>query len=293
MQPVDLASLRQEIDRIDDGIVDLLAARSAVVRQVAAIKGDKANGRTAIRPAREAQILRRLVASADGRFPAAVLVQLWREMICSFTRAQAPLNVVVVVPSGQPGIWDLARDHFGALTPAQRSDEPLGALRAVADGRVQIAVLPLPAGNAWWRSLVPTAGAALALQVIARLPFGARRQGDEALAVAHLTPEPSGDDRSLLVIEAEAGLSRGTLHDRLTAAGRSPRLLDAVIDGSGGLSCHLVEVAGFVEPGPSPLAGDLGPLGERIRRVVPIGAYARPLELDSAGYAALDRPLRP
>lgn len=279
MQPVDLAQLRQEIDRIDDGIVELLAARSAVVRQVAAVKGDKANGRAAIRPAREAQILRRLARSAEGRFPPDVLVQLWREMICSFTRAQAPLGLVVVVPPGQPGVWDLARDHFGALTPAQRSDEPLGALRAVADGRAQIAVLPLPTGQSWWRSLLPASGTAPMLQVIARLPFVARPQGDEALAVAALPLEPSGDDRSLLVIETTGELSRGTLHERLAACGREPRLIDMIDGGRRAPTLHLVEVAGFVAADLAALADDFGSLAEHVRRVSPIGAYARPLEL--------------
>ena len=67
-----LDNLRAEIDKIDQQILDLLIERSAVVRLIGDVKGDRLDGRSALRPAREAQILRRLAERACGRFPTAV-----------------------------------------------------------------------------------------------------------------------------------------------------------------------------------------------------------------------------
>src|SRR5437868_7214440 len=62
-KPVEsLADIRREIDRIDDGILELIAARLAVVERVRAYKaGTGSLGASPIRPGREAQILRRLI----------------------------------------------------------------------------------------------------------------------------------------------------------------------------------------------------------------------------------------
>ena len=66
MQRADLASLRQEIDRIDDTIADLLMERLGVVRAVGHAKGDLKSNRLALRLSREAQMMRRLLTSGTS-----------------------------------------------------------------------------------------------------------------------------------------------------------------------------------------------------------------------------------
>ena len=90
-----LEDLRREIDRIDRAIVDLLIERTDVVRAIGEVKGDRADGRLAMRPAREAAILRRLVAQAGDRFPRRVLVRMWRELLAATTRQQTPVSLAV------------------------------------------------------------------------------------------------------------------------------------------------------------------------------------------------------
>ena len=217
--PSALEHLRAEIDRIDQEVLDLLVARSAVVRRIGEVKGDRLDGRPALRPAREAQILRRLAARADGRFPTAVLVRMWRELIAAQTRLQAPLSVAVFArDEGIPQVWDLARDHFGSTTPMVRVDRATQALRALNEGTATVAVLPLPNDDeSWWVSLMSDQDRKL--RAFARLPF-VSSHGEEtrALAIGQLEIEPSGDDLALLAIEAEPGLSRGGLRELLVAA---------------------------------------------------------------------------
>lgn len=275
--PLDeLDALRREVDRLDEAMIDLLIERMRVVQAIAAIKRAAADGRPAIRPAREAVILRRLVQRAGGRFPAGTLVRMWRELLAATTRAQAPLRVGVFVPSALPQLWDLARDHFGAATPIRRTESAAQALRLLEEGAIQLAVLPLPGeGASWWTGLLDGPGPSL--RVVARLPFIAggtpADEGAGGFVVGMIEPEPSGDDLSLLAIEAPAGPGRTPVAELLDRAGLEARQLAADATGGRGVLRHLIEVEGFVAAD-DPRLADLGAHG---LRVAPLGGYARPL----------------
>jgi chorismate mutase len=274
----DLDDLRREIDRIDDGLLDLLEQRVAVVRQIAERKNDRASGRIAFRPAREAAILRRLVARGAGRLPGPSIVAMWRELLAATTRLQTPFVVAAHVPAGQPGTWDLARDHFGCLTPLLRADSPGHALRLLGDGTAQLAVLPLPdESDLWWRSLVY--GKEPGLRIIGRLPFcpTPATQGLAAVIVAPQEPEPSGDDVTLLAIDATVETSRARLAESLARGGLDPRWLAAVREPGQEAALHLIEVDGFMGDREPRLTNALAPVLSQVLRVVAIGGYARPL----------------
>ena len=279
-----LDHLRTEIDRIDEQILDLLIERSAVVRRIGEAKGDQQDGRPALRPAREAQILRRLAERAGGRFPTAVLVRMWRELVAAHTRLQAPLSVAVFARSEDVhGVWDLARDHFGSATPMIQVDRAMQALRTLGDGSATVAVLPLPGDDeSWWVSLMSDQEPRL--RVFARLPFVAASgtDGEEAraLAVGQLDLEASGADLTLLAIEAEPGLSRGRLRELLVAAGLEPGWAAAWRQPNSPQALHLFEVDGFVSEGDGRIADLRKAARGEILRVLPVGGYARPLSPD-------------
>jgi chorismate mutase / prephenate dehydratase len=276
--PPPLEDLRAEIDRIDQEVLDLLVARSAVVRRIGEVKGDRVDGRPALRPAREAQILRRLAERADGRFPTAVLVRMWRELIAAQTRLQAPLSVAVFArDEGITQVWDLARDHFGSATPMVRVDRAIQALRALTEGTATVAVLPLPNDDeSWWVSLMSDQDHRL--RAFARLPF-VSSHGDEAraLAIGQLEIEPSGDDLALLAIEAEPGLSRGRLRELLVAADLHPAWVSGARQPGAASALYLAEADGFVADGDRRLPDLQKSAGGEVLRVVPLGGYARPL----------------
>jgi chorismate mutase len=276
-----LEDLRAEIDRIDQEVLDLLVARSAVVRRIAEVKGDRQDGRSAQRPAREAQILRGLAERACGRFPVPVLVRMWRELIASLTRLQTPLSVAVFAPRERAlQIWDLARDHFGSATAMVAVDRPIQALRALTEGSATVAVLPLPNDDeSWWVSLVSDQDHRL--RAFARLPF-VSSHGEEvrALAIGQLEIEPSGDDLALLAIEAEPGLSRGRLRELLVAADLHPGWVSGSRQPGAATALYLAEVDGFVAEGDRRLAELQKAAGGEVLRAVPLGGYARPLSRD-------------
>ncbi len=273
-----MEDLRREIDRIDRGLLDLLIERTDVVRSIGEVKGDRTDGRLAMRPAREAVILRHLVAQAGDRFPRQVLVRMWRELLAATTRQQTPVSLAVHVPEGDPVIWDLARDHFGSTTPITRSESAGQAIRAVSDGSATIAVLPLPRdGESWWLALISDQPDRL--RAFGRLPFVAASSGDEtqALALGRLEPEASGDDLALLAIEADAGMSRVRLRGLMAEAGLASEWQIAWRLTDPSQAVHLVEVGSLVREGDERLTAVRTAARGEVLRIVAVGGYPRPM----------------
>ncbi len=278
--PTSLDSLRREIDAIDDQMHDLLMRRTAVVERIGALKNQDA-ATVYIRPEREATMLRRLVKRHRGRFPAPVVVRIWREMLAATSRLQGPFSVAVYAPERSVGYWDLARDHYGSCTRMDLHAKASPAIRAVTEGTATVAVLPLPEDgedDPWW-PLVIAAGDPIP-RIAARLPFieNSARQRLGALAIARMNQEQSGDDVSLLAVEADPELSRGNLETAFAAAGLPAS--DVAVwrqGGDDGTCLHLIEVADFVGRDDARTAAVKAELGERIGRVIELGGYARPL----------------
>ena len=219
----ELIRLRAELDGIDDALHDLLMRRAAVVTDVARA-GQK--GAVALRPGREAAILRRLVARHSGPLAANTIVRTWREIFAGMTSLQGAYALAVCDPDP---IWPLAtltREHFGALTPLRAYRTAAQAIGEVSAGSATAAVLPVPAQDepnaaAWWTALLHRDDPRI--HVVARLPFWAARPDGapklQALVVSTVPPDPSGDDRTLLGLEVAPDYSRARLAQAFASAG--------------------------------------------------------------------------
>ena len=286
-----LEDLRREIDAIDDALHDLLIRRSDVTRAVAKVKqpvSEQGNGALvpALRPAREAAILRRLLARHKGDLPPQVLVRIWREIIAASLRVQGRFHLHVYAADNQSGFADLAHAHFGALTPIRTHARPSMVVHACAEEPNSLGIVPLPeieeSGPAWWTQLAPAGEKGP--RVVAKLPFV--WEGDDGLsayAIGTVEQEPSGDDTTLLLLEIAPGVSRTTLKSLLRSAGLKARLM-----ATGRLLEKkvpdevLLEVEGFVGKDDARLATLANAPGDAITRVSPIGGYANPFILPRA-----------
>lgn len=286
-----LDDLRREIDDIDAALHDLLMRRTELVQRIGAAKGDNA---VYVRPAREAQVLRRLVARHRGAFPKAVVVHIWRSIFSVFAGLQGPLAVAVHTPDDGPDLRALARDHFGPLTPLTSQASALGAVGAVTAGRATLGVLPLPQSDdsdPWWRLLFSDGEDTP--RIVSRLPFATATpslgDGVDALAVALAPYEASGSDRSFLVAETAEPVSRDALVERLGNAGIS--VLDIIHwDQSSGPQLHLIEVEGFLDAADARLSS-LAEGADEGFRCGSIGGYPVPLteqELAATGVGSED-----
>ncbi len=274
--PSDLKGLRRRLDEIDDKLQDLLIDRAQIVSLVAASKKD--GNRPAYQPAREAEIIRRLVGRHRGALPAATLTRIWREMLAATVRLQSPFSVAVFAPADRPGFWDLARDHYGSNTPMSAYDTVGQVIRAVAGETSSVGVLPLPkAGepDPWWPHLLSTDDNTP--RVVARLPFGARgnaRADSDALAIGCGAQEESGFDRTLIAAEISAAISRAQISELLSTAG----MVCTFLAGSGrGKPVYLIEAEGFVPLSDRRLDAFGSELDVGLERLLPLGGYAMPL----------------
>jgi chorismate mutase len=188
----DIAGLRAEIDALDDQLHDTLMRRAEVVARLAASRA-KGMG-PALRPGREAAILRRLLARHAGPLPRGALVRLWRELLAAMTAMQSPLPVAACLPEAGVGIL---RAHLGLSVPVVRFATPEAA---IAEGVGTAALVALPLGR-WWRTLDPTR-----LQVVALLPFHGRAD-ETVFLLSPAPPDPSGEDRSLIRLPAREAAS--------------------------------------------------------------------------------------
>jgi chorismate mutase/prephenate dehydratase len=275
--PSDLAGLRAELDRLDDALHDLVMQRARVVEQVGAI-GVK--GRVALRPGREASIIRRLLERHTGRLPRSTIVRMWRELVAGTTAMQGPFAIAVCDSDPARAYSAAAHEHFGALVPMQVHRTPAQAIGQVSAGLAAAAVLPMPAegelpGAAWWTALLHHDDPRI--HVTARLPFWSQRPEGaprvQALVVTAVPPDPSGADRSLLGLEVALEVSRDRLGQALTAAGFEPGTTILRRDPGAPDAHALVDVAGLVADDDPRLAR----LTAILRPPIVLGAYAVPL----------------
>lgn len=275
--PQRLEDVRAELDRIDTTIHDLLMQRAGIVAD--GITAAKTG--LALRPGREAQIIRRLLARHTGPLAPHTMVRLWRELMAGTTSLQGRHVIAVCDTDPQARFTQCAREHFGALTPLHVHPSPAQAIREVSAGTASVAVVPMPSETegpreAWWTALMQKDEPRI--HVIGRLPFWAKRPDGaprvQALVVAASPPDPSDDDRSLIGLELAADISRARLTSLLTAAGLVLGSVTLRRDPGAPAALAVIDVAGLLTDDDPRLRA----LHPALRRPVVLGAYAVPVE---------------
>ncbi len=164
-----LADIRAEIDRLDAAMHGLLMERSEVIETLIKVKGTSQSG-SAFRPAREAEVLRRLVERHRGLLPLDTVESIWRVIISTFTYVQAPHSVHADVTEDAAAIRDTARFHFGFTVPFVTHRGAADVIAAVDASRGDLGIFRLDQSadaGPWWRMLEKPQ----APKIIARLPF--------------------------------------------------------------------------------------------------------------------------
>jgi chorismate mutase / prephenate dehydratase len=275
-----LVALRREIDEVDATIHEALMRRVRIVERIAAAKGR--DGAPPWRPAREAEVLRRLMARHRGAFPKPALVRIWREIMGAMVCLQGPFQIAVFSPGDLGDYWALARDHFGTAAPMTAHQNARSAFYAVNDRAAALAVLPAPhdgEADPWWPLLLEE-GTSDGPWIAARLPATGDGDGGRfsALAVAYVRPQPSGMDHSYLAVRTSNEVSRASLSGALTAAGLAPLFLTASPgDPDPATSWFLAEIADFIATDDARVMDVLGAENTPAREIRILGTTPDPL----------------
>ena len=180
-QPPSLADLRREIDRIDEAMHGLLMERGEIIDRLIAAKQTQETG-SAFRPAREAEMMRRLVDRHKGILPLDTAESIWRVIISTFTYVQAPFSVHADLSAGDALMRDSARFHFGFTVPFVPHMGAASVVEAVSESKGDLGLVPAFAtagAGPWWPALEFSS----APKIIARLPFVERADHPAALPV--------------------------------------------------------------------------------------------------------------
>ena len=141
-----LADLRREIDRIDAAMHELLLERGDIIDTLIAVKKTQEVG-SAFRPAREADMMRRLVERHRGNLPLDTAESIWRVIIASFTYVQAPFAVHADLSAGDALMRDSARFHFGFTVPFVPHLGASGVVAAVSGSKGDLGLEHIPPGT--------------------------------------------------------------------------------------------------------------------------------------------------
>jgi chorismate mutase len=178
---ISLADLRLEIDRIDAAMHGLLMERGEIIDRLIAVKKTQETG-SAFRPAREADMMRRLVERHRGNLPLDTAESIWRVIISTFTYVQAPFSVHADLSAGDASMRDSARFHFGFTVPFVAHMGAASVVEAVTESKGDLGLVPafaVASSGPWWAALEFDS----APKIIARLPFVERHDHPAAMPV--------------------------------------------------------------------------------------------------------------
>lgn len=256
-----LDEIRARLDVIDANLLALIDERAGLAHDVAAAKAAAGDGdKFGLRPGRETQLMRRLLARPRDAAPASIVVRIWRELVGDSLSRQGPFHLSVFGGRDPVRAVDGARLRFGVAPPLKMAAKPEDAL-AAARTLGGVAILSLASETPWWGRLL----AEPKLKVFAALPCLAAWGPTNALAVAEVDVEPTGDDRTFWVTDA-AGSAKAIEE----ALGRDGVAGDLIAE-AGGLK--LFALAGYYQPQDERLARAPG----RLSGV--IGAAPRPFDV--------------
>jgi len=148
---LDLQTLRTEIDRIDTQLLQLMEERLFCSAAIAAAKSQEDDAQLRLRPAREQQVIDRLIRIAE-RMPAPAVTAIWRELMGANLQAQKSVHIVIHCPEQPVLVTDQARLRFGGAAPIVSAGTPQDALDR-ARNREAIAVIEFSPLSNWWVEL--------------------------------------------------------------------------------------------------------------------------------------------
>src|SRR5262249_25928573 len=150
-----LGDLRKEIDRIDEAMHQLLMERGQIIDRLISTKKTQETG-SAFRPAREADMMRRLGQRHKGILPLDTAESIWRVIIATSPHVEAPFAVHADLSAGDAMMRDSARFHFGFTVPFVPHMGAAAVVEAVSESKGDLGLVPAFAtsrGTAWWNAL--------------------------------------------------------------------------------------------------------------------------------------------
>ncbi len=196
-----LGAARKVLDSIDDHILELLAKRIEITGQVKRAKQNELEVYASpLRPAREATIMRRLLAQAKGSHVSPeLIIRLWRAIISDSSLRQAPITLHVSKHLNANIAHRMRlRDYFGAIEVEEYRDEAQ-ALMQIDSSPGDLCVVET--NQPWVEAFMEGHGGKA--QVIASLPILKEDEMPKLLLIGQAPVEASGFDETLVITDGK------------------------------------------------------------------------------------------
>lgn len=278
-----LDTIRQNIDRIDNTVHDMLCERASLASSIAAEK--KKRGMPVVHPAREARMVRRLLSRHQGPLPKEAVARIWRELVGAVSMLQSGLTAHFYTDKMSFDDFKTVTDYFGSILPVKYVDNAQAVLDAVANGKADFATLPnmiSSDGVNWLPDLISVIrkdrndDIERPLSVVQSHPFikQADEEGKRYLTFTRALFEPSDDDCSLIVVYMNAA-EDVDIESVVTKSGLNILSHKEYIDGN---YYAVIEVDDYVEV-KSPVLEKLADNLPKGAEVYAIGGYPKPISV--------------
>lgn len=291
-----LEEIRKQIDSIDNQVHDLLMERASLVSSVASAK--KEAGTQIVQPAREARMMRRLLARHEGPLPSKTIIRIWRELVGSVSLLQTGLSVVIAEDGDGHTYWDMAKNYFGSAVPMKSIKGQQSAISEIIDDRASFAVLPWPEldqVSPWWAHLFNRNTQDVdELFIIGALPYETTgvdpsKVYDKALIVSKMGFMSSDDDNCFIGLEMNADISRARIRERAEEVGlKVVNLYSGALQHNPDNKVYLMQVSGYFDERSDSVQDLKEKLGEGCYYCHVIGGYPVLPEMDMKASAQDD-----
>src|SRR3989344_4316480 len=181
----DLASLRVQIDSIDQQLLTLLNQRALVAEQVGEVK--KREGTPFFRPDRVAQVIDKITHANPGPLKGAHVAAIWREIMSACLALESPQRVAVLGPEGA-FCEQAAIEFFGGAADLMYCANFDEVFHATPAGSAQYGVVGAENSTAGGPTRKRLHNARLGCPSTCRMPSAARCP---AIPKAHAWPPPT------------------------------------------------------------------------------------------------------
>ncbi len=211
--------LREEIDKIDNQIINLLKERMQIITKVGDLKKSNCE-KFFLKSSREADMIKELVKKSGNDFPKSIIVNIWRKIIAVANMQEQKLHIAIHNPKNISDYSHLVREYYGDIVPFLNHDSATNIVSEIEKGQAQIGVFALPKieneenSENWWINL---ANNRAGLKVFAKIPFieyagsEKNRNQTQLVAVAIKEAEKSSSDNSLFYVELNKEFSKSQL----------------------------------------------------------------------------------
>ena len=139
-EEVELKKVRDQLDKLDDKMLEILNDRMELVKKVGDIKHK--SGGAIYRPERERQIIARLINNNHGILNQNAIEAIFLEIFAISRNLERPENVAFLGPEGS-FTHQVAESKFGAMSSYLPIHSIKGVFREVSNGKAKFGVIPI------------------------------------------------------------------------------------------------------------------------------------------------------